>query len=83
VFGQIGVLIALVALTIVLAGVFLVRPSITLGSHGQDSRLCRPVRSSDAMHWQPACPFTCSVPNRRHTAFRATAWKATDRVCTC
>jgi len=33
--GQIGVLIALVALTIVLAGVFLVRPSFTLGATGK------------------------------------------------
>jgi len=35
VFGQIGVLIALVVLTIVLAGVFLVRPSITAGATGK------------------------------------------------
>ena len=34
-FGQIGVLIALVVLTIVLAGVFLVRPSITVGVTGK------------------------------------------------
>jgi cytochrome c-type protein NapC len=33
--GQIGVLIALVALTIVLASVFLVRPSFTLGATGK------------------------------------------------
>ena len=34
-FGLIGVLIALVVLTIVLAGVFLVRPSITVGATGK------------------------------------------------
>jgi mono/diheme cytochrome c family protein/nitrate/TMAO reductase-like tetraheme cytochrome c subunit len=33
--GQIGILVALVALTIVLAGVFLVRPSFTLGATGK------------------------------------------------
>jgi len=35
VFGQIGVLIMLVVLTIVLAGVFLVRPSFTAGATGK------------------------------------------------
>ena len=34
-FGLTGVLIALVVLTIVLAGVFLVRPSITAGATGK------------------------------------------------
>ena len=34
-FGQIGVLIVLVVLTIVLAGVFLVRPAITAGATGK------------------------------------------------
>jgi mono/diheme cytochrome c family protein len=33
--GQVGILIALVALTIMLAGVFLVRPSFTLGATGK------------------------------------------------
>jgi cytochrome c-type protein NapC len=35
VFGQIGVLISLIVLTIVLAGVFLVRPSFTAGATGK------------------------------------------------
>jgi cytochrome c-type protein NapC len=35
VFGQIGILIILVVLTIVLAGVFLVRPAITVGATGK------------------------------------------------
>ena len=34
-FGQIGILIILVVLTIVLAGVFLVRPAITVGATGK------------------------------------------------
>ena len=34
-FGQLGVLIMLVVLTIVLAGVFLVRPSFTAGVTGK------------------------------------------------
>lgn len=81
-FGLTGVLIALVVLTIALAGVFLMRPSITAGVTGKILAfigLC----VLPALCISTGMSSTCGVPNKRHTAFRATAWKATDKVCMC
>ncbi len=49
-FGPTGILVALIALTIVLTAVFLVYPSITTGATRKNSGLCGLMRSPRAMY---------------------------------